>query len=194
MDLATLRAFKPTVFEGAADGYRATGDMASAAKDTIDNVICAGIRTQLEGQTANAALRELGELSKNFHYVQSECGLVSTALNGFAFDMAVAKRRLDAALEDARANKCTVNADGSVSYPAGRKPGDEKLTEGGTATGSAGGTPTSDALERQAVNIHPNPNYGTALGLANRIADALREATEADAKWAPKLRASHGRR
>lgn len=128
-------------------------------------------------------------MSKNFQYVQTECGLASTALNGFAFDMAVAKRKLVAALEDARANGCTVNADGSVSFPAGRKPGEEKDAEGGTVTGSAGGSPTSDALERQAVNIHPNPHYGAALSCADRVADALKEATGADVEWAPKLRA-----
>ncbi|MFP1627865.1 alpha/beta hydrolase [Streptomyces sp. 5K101] len=189
MDLATLKTFKPTEFEDAADGYRATGDMASAAKDTIDNVICSGIRNQLKGEAADAALRELEEVSKNFHYVQTECGLISTALNGFAFDMAVAKRKLDAAIADAQANHCTVNANGSVNYPAGRKPGAEKDADGGTVTGSAGGSATSDALERQAVNIHPNPYYGAALEYANRIADAVQAATEADAKWAPKLRA-----
>lgn len=123
MDLATLKAFKPTEYEDAADGYRATGDMASTAKDTIDNQICAGIRiAEIEGETANAALRELKEPSKNFQYVQTECGLVSTALNGLAFDMAAAKRKLEAALEDARANNCMVGADGSVSIrPAVRK-------------------------------------------------------------------------
>ncbi|MGY3059630.1 hypothetical protein ACVWZD_003875 [Streptomyces sp. TE3672] len=189
MDLATLKAFKPSEYEGAADAYRATGDMASAAKDTIDNQICAGIRNQLKGEAANAAARELRELSKNFHYAQTECGLVSTALNGFAFDMAVAKQRLEAAIEDARADHCTVNANGSVTYPAGKKPGDEKTADGGTVTGSTGGSPTSDALERQAASMHPNPNYGRAMTYANRIADALKEATDADEKWAPKLRA-----
>lgn len=189
MDLATLEAFKPAEFEEAADGYRATSEMARAAKDTIDNVICAGVRDRLKGEAADAALRELTELSKNFHYVQTECGLAATALNGFAFDMAASKRKLESALEDARANSCTVNADGSVSFPTGRKPGAEDVAEGGTVTGSAGGTSTSDALERQAVNIHPNPHYGIALGFANRIADALREATDADTKWAPRLRA-----
>ncbi|MEV1042394.1 alpha/beta hydrolase [Streptomyces sp. NPDC050204] len=189
MDLATLKAFKPSEYEGAADAYRATGDMASAAKDTIDNQICAGIRNQLKGEAANAAARELRELSKNFHYAQTECGLVSTALNGFAFDMAVAKQRLEAAIEDARADHCTVNANGSVTYPAGKKPGDEKTADGGTVTGSTGGSPTSGSLERQAANMHPNPNYGKAMAYANRIADALKEATDADEKWAPKLRA-----
>ncbi|MEU1486746.1 hypothetical protein ABZ441_23620, partial [Streptomyces sp. NPDC005752] len=189
MNLATLKAFKPSEYEDAADGYRGTGDMAGAAKDTVDNQICAGIRNRLEGKAAAAALRELQKLSKNFHYAQTECGLVSTALNGFAFDMAVAKRKLDTAVEDAQANGCTVNPDGSVTFPAGKKPGDEKIADGGTVTGSAGGSQTSDALERQAVNMHPNPNYGTAMAYANRIADAVKEATDADTKWAPKLRA-----
>ncbi|MEV0140803.1 alpha/beta hydrolase [Streptomyces globisporus] len=189
MDLATLKAFKPSEYEEAADGYRATGDMASEAKDAIDNRIGVGLRNEVKGDAAEAAAEQLKKLSKNFHYVQTECGLVSTALNGFAFDIAVAKRKLEAAMEDARADGCTVNANGSVSYPAGRKPGDEKTADGGTVTGSAGGGPTSDALERQATNIHPNPHYGKALAYANRIADALEEATDADAKGAPKLRA-----
>ncbi|MFE6762789.1 alpha/beta hydrolase [Streptomyces sp. NPDC057689] len=189
MDLATLKALKPSEFENAADGYRATAAMADAAKDTVDNQISAGINHQLKGATATAALRELAAVSRNFQYVQTECGLVSTALNGFAFDMASAKRKLEAAIEDARADHCTVHADGSVGYPAGRKPGEEKDTAGGTVTGSAGSDPTADALERQAANIHPNPYYGVAIEYADRIADALREATEADAKWEPKLRA-----
>ncbi|MFH9391542.1 alpha/beta hydrolase [Streptomyces sp. NPDC017556] len=189
MDLATLKGFKPSEYEEAANGYRTTGDMASEAKDALDNRISVELRNQLEGEAAKAAVEELKSLSKNFHYTQTECGLVSTALNGFAFDIAVAKRKLEAAMEDARADGCTVNANGSVSYPAGRKPGDEKTADGGTVTGSAGGSPTSDALERQAMNIHPNPYYGRAMAYANRIADALEEATEADTKWAPKLRA-----
>ncbi|MFF3177117.1 alpha/beta hydrolase [Streptomyces sp. NPDC057900] len=189
MDFATLKALKPSEFEDAADGYRATDEMANAAKDTVDNQISAGIRNQLSGATAKAALGELAGLSKNFQYVQTECGLVSTALDGFAFDMASAKRRLEAAIEDAQADHCTVHADGSVGFPAGRKPGEEKDAAGGTVTGSAGGNPTSDALDRQAASIHPNPHYGAAIGYADRIADALQEATEADAKWAPKLRA-----
>ncbi|GAA2655948.1 alpha/beta hydrolase [Streptomyces vastus] len=190
MDLATLKAFKPTEYEDAADGYRTTGDMAATAQDTIDNQICAGIRNNLEGETAKAALRELQELSKNFHYVQTECGLVSTALNGLAFDMAAAKCKLEATLEDARANNCTVGADGSVSYPADGTEVDGKVPQGGTITGTGGPTdPTAAAVERQAANIHPNPNYGKAQQYANRIADALQEATDADAKWAPKLRA-----
>ncbi|MFF5535024.1 alpha/beta hydrolase [Streptomyces cinerochromogenes] len=190
MDIATLQALKPSEYEEAADGYRATSDMASTAKDTVENQISAGIRNQLKGETADAALRELKELGKNFHYVQTECALASTALNGFAYDMAAAKRKLEAAIEDAKAAGCTVGADGSVSFPAGGKEVDGKVPEGGTVEMSTSPTdPTSASLERTAANIHPNPNFGKAIGFANRIGDALKEAADADAKWAPKLRA-----
>ncbi|KPC61316.1 alpha/beta hydrolase [Streptomyces chattanoogensis] len=189
MDFATLKAFKPSEYEGAADGYRAMGDSAERAKDAVDNRIAAGIRHQLEGATATAALGQLKQLARNLHYLQTECGLASTALNGFAFDIEAAKRKLKAAIEDAHAANCTVTSDGSVSYPAGGDKVDGKVPEGGTVEGSPGPwDPSSAAVRRQSINIHPNPNYGKALGFADRIADALQEATEADAKWAPKLR------
>ncbi len=146
------------------------------------------MRAALRGEAADASQRQLQALAKNFHYIQTECGVISTALSGFAYDMAAAQRKLEAAVEDAQADGCTVNGDGSVTYPAGRKPGEEKDAAGGTLTGSAGGNATSDALERQAANIHPNPNFGKAVGYANRIAEAVREATDADTKWEPKIR------
>ncbi|MFF3533270.1 alpha/beta hydrolase [Streptomyces sp. NPDC002466] len=189
MDFRTLKALKPSGFEEAADAYLAMSRMAQTAGEHVENTVAPGMRRSLEGEAAQAAQAQLRSLAKNFQYMQTECGVVSTALNGFAFDMAAAKRKLDTACEDAAADGCKVNPDGSVTYPAGRRPGEEKTAEGGTVAGSAGGTGTSDAVERQAMGIHPNPNYGKAMGYANRIADALGEATEADAKWAPKLRA-----
>ncbi|MFJ2110481.1 alpha/beta hydrolase [Streptomyces sp. NPDC087850] len=188
MDYATLKAFKPSEFEDAADGYRAMGNVAQVAKGHIENTVAAGMRKTLEGEAAEAAQKQLQALAKNFHYTLTECGVISTALNGLSYDMAAAKRKLTAAIEDAQVDGCAVNGDGSVTYPAGQRPGDEKIADGGTVTGSAGGSPTSDALGRQAANIHPNPNYGKAMGYANRIADALKEATDADTKWAPKIR------
>ncbi|GGZ04345.1 hypothetical protein GCM10010300_55220 [Streptomyces olivaceoviridis] len=190
MDIATLKALKPSEYQEAADGYRATSEMAGTAKDTVENRISAGIRNQLKGETAEAALRELKELGKNFHYVQTECALASTALNSFAYDMAAAKRKLEAALADAEAAGCKVGADGSVTFPAGGTEVDGKVPEGGTVSPSTSLTdPTANAIEQQAVHQHPNPNFGKAIGFANRIGDALEEAAAADAKWAPKLRA-----
>ncbi|MGC9380286.1 alpha/beta hydrolase [Streptomyces sp. MH13] len=188
MDLATLKALKPTEYSEAADGYRSTSDMASAAKDAVDHRIQVAMRTQLEGKAATAAGKQLGELSQNFHYIQVQCGLASTALDAFSYETEAAKRKLDAALVSAKAAGLTVNADGSVSYPpGGDKGGDGKTPAGGTVGGLTDGT--ASAVGRQAANLDPNPNHRLAQDCADLIATALKEATEADEKWAPKLRA-----
>ncbi|MFJ8021186.1 alpha/beta hydrolase [Streptomyces sp. NPDC096311] len=188
MDLATLKALKPTEFSEAADGYRSTSDMASAAKDRIENQIAVAMRNSLKGEAATAAIKQLTELGKNFHYIQAECGLVSTALEAFSYEMGVAKSKLDAALEGALAAKLTVNGDGSIAYPPGGEKGDDgKIPEGGTVSGLT--DDTASAVGRQAANFDPNPNHRLAQEYADQIAAALKEATEADEKWAPKLRA-----
>ncbi|MGV9939874.1 alpha/beta hydrolase [Streptomyces sp. NPDC003401] len=188
MDLATLKALKPTEYSEAADGYRTTSDMASAAKDRVENQIVVAMRNSLKGEAATAAIGQLGELGKNFHYIQVECGLVSAALEAFSWEMAAAKSKLDAALEGARAAKLTVNADGSITYPAGgEKNADGKIPDGGTVSGLTDGT--AAAIGRQSANFDPNPNHRLAQDYADQIAAALKEATEADGKWAPKLRA-----
>lgn len=187
MDYTTLKSLKPSEFSDAADGYRTTSDMASAAKDRIENQIAVAMRNN-EGEAAEAALKQLRELGENFHYAQVECGLASAALNGFAYDLATAKRKLDAAVEGAQAAKLTVNADGSVTYPPGGEKGEDgKLPYGGMVT-----APMDDlasAVGRQAANVDPNPNHRLARDYADQIAAALKEATEADENWAPKLRA-----
>lgn len=188
MDLATLKALKPSEYTEAAHGYRRTSDMANAAHDRVTNQIAVAMRQSLEGQSASAALGQLTELAKNFHYVQVECGLVSSALDAFAYEMESAKKKLDAALADAKAGGLTVHADGSVGYPpGGEKDKDGKTPEGGTATGLT--DDTASAVGRQAANFNPNPKARLAQDCADRIAAALKEATEADTKWAPKLRA-----
>ncbi|QFZ74826.1 hypothetical protein GFH48_17485 [Streptomyces fagopyri] len=188
MDLATLKALKPTEFSEAADGYRSTSDMGSAAKDRIDNQIVVAMRNSLKSKAATAAIKQLAELGKNFHYIQVECGLVSAALEAFSYEVGAAKSKLDAALEGARAAKLTVNGDGSITYPAGGEESEDgKTPEGGTVSGLTDGT--ASAVGRQAANFDPNPNHRLAQDYADQIAGALREATEADEKWAPKLRA-----
>lgn len=187
VDYTTFKTLKPSEFDQAADGYRAMGDMAQAAKDHIDNVVVAGMRKSLEGEAADAAQKQLQALSRNFHYTQTECGVVSTALNGFAYDMAAPKRTLEAAVADAQAEQFTVNSDGSVTYPAGPDKVDGKNPSGGTASGAT--TPTAQGINDQAAQFDPNPYFARAQAIADRIAGALQEATAADEKWAPKLRA-----
>ncbi|MET9493548.1 hypothetical protein [Streptomyces sp. NPDC006552] len=170
MDLATLKKLKPAEYEQAADGYRAVGDMACAAKDEIDNVVAAGMRKALKGQALDAALRELKQLSANFHYTQIECGLVSTALNGFAHDMDAAKKKLQSALDDAESRKLTVNADGSVTYPEGQpRNGVELPPKGGTVSGAT--DPTTQAMGRQECGAcPPHPPLATASASRTRSA------------------------
>ncbi|MFF2380165.1 alpha/beta hydrolase [Streptomyces sp. NPDC058108] len=188
MDLATLRAIKPTEFSEAADGYRGTSDMASAAKDRLDNQIAVAMRNSLKGEAATAAIGQLTELGKNFHYVQVECGLVGAALEAFSYEVGAAKGKLDAALEGARAAKLTVNADGSITYPpSGDKGEDGRIPDGGTVGGLTDST--AAALGRQSATFDPNPHHRLAQDYADQIAAALKAATEADEKWAPKLRA-----
>ncbi len=183
-----LKAFKPTEYSEAADGYRSTSDMASAAKDRIEHQIAVAMRNSLKGEAATAAIMQLGELGKNFHYIQVECGLVSTALEAFSYEVGAAKVKLDSALDGAQAAALTVHADGSVSYPAGgEKDTDGKIPDGGTVSGLTDGT--AAAVGRQAANFDPNPHHRLAQDYADQIAAALKEATEADEKWAPKLRA-----
>ncbi|MEU0676059.1 alpha/beta hydrolase [Streptomyces sp. NPDC006172] len=187
MDFATLRALKPSEFSDSADGYRTTSDMASAAKDRIEQQITVAMRNANQGEAASAALKQLQELAQNFHYTQVECGLVSTALNGFAYDLEAAKRKLDAAVENAVAEKFTVHSDGSISYPSGGEEVDGKLPGGGTVASLA--DPAAAAVGRQAANFDPNPHHRRAMDYLDQIAGAVREATQADEKWAPRLRA-----
>ncbi|MGW5214658.1 alpha/beta hydrolase [Streptomyces sp. NPDC004051] len=186
MDLATLKALEPAEYSEAADGYRSTSDMASTAKDRIDNQIAVAMRSHLKGEAATAAVKQLGKLSQNFHYIQAQCGLIGTALEAFSYEMEAARRKLDAALENARAANLTVNSDGSVTYPPGGEKGEDgKTPGGGTVSGLTDGT--ASAVGRQAANFAPNPHHRLAQDCADLIATALKEATEADKKWAPKL-------
>ncbi|MCT9087636.1 alpha/beta hydrolase family protein [Streptomyces sp. ASQP_92] len=145
------------------------------------------MREALSGDAAAAAIGKIQQLVENFQYTQAECGLISAALNGFSHDIEAAKKKLDAAIADAEANKLTVNPDGSVSYPAGGKPSARAPAPGGKTSGQT--DPTAQALNRQAANFDPNPGFRLAQECADRIAAALKEATEADTKWAPKIQA-----
>ncbi|GDY55237.1 hypothetical protein SVIO_058600 [Streptomyces violaceusniger] len=140
MDYATLKDLKPSEFEGAADGYQTTSDMAGRARQALERRIAARMRESLEGEAATAAYDQLRNLSENFHYVEVECGLVSTALNALAFDLRAAKKKLDAAIEGAQAEKLTVNADGSVSYPPGGDEVDGKIPAGARSPAVPGHT------------------------------------------------------
>ncbi|MEU7245136.1 hypothetical protein AB0B32_34340, partial [Streptomyces sparsogenes] len=105
---AQLKALDPAQFEEAADGWHKVSSSASAAKDRLENEINAKLRGGLKGQGVGAALGRLERLSENFHYMQVECALVLTALNGLAAELRAAKKKLDNAVQDAQDAGMTV--------------------------------------------------------------------------------------
>ncbi len=150
MDLATLKALKPAEYSEAADGYRSTAKMANAAKDDIENQIAVAMRTNLKGKAQEEASKQVALLGQNFHYIQTQCGLIGTALEAFSYELEAARRKLDTALAHAKTAGLTVNPDGSVTYPAGgEKSDDGKTPPGGTVSGLTDGT--ASAVGRQAA-------------------------------------------
>ncbi|WP_037859903.1 alpha/beta hydrolase [Streptomyces sp. NRRL S-241] len=195
-----LKDLKRTEYEEAADGWGEVSSRAYAAKERVENEMLAKLRDTQTAKTADAALGDLSRLARNYQYVHAECGLVRTALNGFASEVATPQSRLKSALEDAEALGFTVHQDGSVSYPAGT-PSSPYLqpTDAGTAAPHAGGPlllgpGTSSPLLLSPGTQGPlapgpngglvvNPNRAKAEGIAERIASACRMAAEIDTRY-----------
>ncbi|MFF3357046.1 alpha/beta hydrolase [Streptomyces sp. NPDC002917] len=181
---AQLRELKCAELEGAADGWGRASNRADAGRDSIDKQLMNGLRGTQQGEAADAAVTRLRQLSRNFQYVYTECGLLRTALNSLAHEMRVQQRALQEALGDADALKFTVHADGSVTYPeAGEGLIDGKPLPGGTATGQ--GLP---GLMPPSGLVAPNPHAAKAQEIADRVEKAVRTAREIDWRYARILR------
>ncbi|WP_328627194.1 alpha/beta hydrolase family protein [Streptomyces sp. NBC_00353] len=181
---AQLRDLKCAELEGAADGWGRASNRADAGRDSIDKQLMNGLRGTQQGEAADAAVARLRQLSRNFQYVYTECGLLRTALNSLAHEMRVQQRALQEALGDADALKFTVHADGSVTYPeAGEGLINGKPLPGGTATGR--GLP---GLVPPSGLVAPNPHAAKAQEIADRVGKAVRTAREIDWRYARILR------
>ncbi|MCI3226800.1 alpha/beta hydrolase [Streptomyces sp. NP-1717] len=181
---AQLRDVRCAELEGAADGWGKASNRADAARDRIDKQLLAGLTATQEGEAARAAVGRLRALGKNFQYIYTECGLVRTTLNSLAQDLRGSQRRLRDALDEAAGLRFTVRTDGSVSYPeAGEDPLTKEKLRGGTASGHAYPltAPTSGFTS-------PNPLAAKAQDIADRIARALSDAAETDARYTRTLR------
>lgn len=180
---AQLRDVRCAELEGAADGWGRASNRADAARDRIDRQLLAGLTATQEGEAARAAVGRLRALGRNLSYIYTECGLVRTTLNSLAQDLRGTQRQLRDALDEAAGLKLTVLADGSVSYPeAGEDPLTKEKLRGGTASGHAY-LPSAPA-----GFTSPNPLAAKAQAVADRIARALSEAAEIDARYAGTLR------
>lgn len=177
-----LRDVKLSEYTDAADGWGKISSRANADKDRVDNGMFARINDTQKGEAAKTATGDVQQLSRNFQYLHAECGLIRTALNGLASELAAPQRKLKQALEDAENLKFTVKPDGSVEYPTQSyvlKPGTTTAQDGAPfpyLPGKAEGIGSSD------------PNKGKAEDIAQRIGDAVREAAEIDGRYAGVLR------
>ncbi|MFE2093699.1 alpha/beta hydrolase [Streptomyces sp. NPDC059460] len=181
---AQLRDVNCAELEGAADGWGRASNLADTGRDRIDKQLLNGLRGTQQGEAADAAVGRLRQLSRNFQYVYTECGLLRTTLNSMAHEIKGQQRALQEALDDAEALKFTVHPDGSVTYPeAGEGLIDGKPMPGGTATG--GGVP---GLLSPSGLVAPNPNVAKAQDIADRVAKALRTAADIDWRYTQILR------
>ncbi|MFJ7411515.1 alpha/beta hydrolase [Streptomyces sp. NPDC098077] len=195
-----LRDLKTSEFTQAGDKWHEVSARSTSDRAQVDRAMSAKLRETQESDSAEAALGRLRRLSRNFQYVQTECGLVRTALNGLVGDLADPQNQLKQALEDAASLNFTVHEDGSVSYPAvkvddltGKK---QEAAGGSSATGSSRlaleppglGSPGRQSLYPGYAGFSPvNPNAEKAQDVADRIARAVRSAREIDARYAKTL-------
>ncbi|MEU4923540.1 alpha/beta hydrolase [Streptomyces parvus] len=181
---SALREVKCAELEQAADGWGRVSNRADAVRDRIEGELLPGLRDTQKGEAPDAAVRGLRRLGTNFQYIYTECGLLRTTLNSLAHEIKTQQRVLQGALDDAAALRFTVQADGSVTYPAaGEGLVDGKPLAGGTASGvpNPGMVPPSGL-------VAPNPNAGKAQDIADRVAQAVRAAADADWRYARILR------
>ncbi|NUW04294.1 alpha/beta hydrolase [Streptomyces sp. CAI 127] len=181
---SALREVKCAELEQAADGWGRVSNRADAVRDRIEGELLPGLRDTQKGEAPDAAVRGLRRLGTNFQYIYTECGLLRTTLNSLAHEIKTQQRVLQGALDDAAALRFTVQADGSVTYPAaGEGLVDGKPLAGGTASGvpNPGMVPPSGL-------VAPNPNAGKAQDIADRVAQAVRAAADADWRYTRILR------
>ncbi|MEV1044388.1 alpha/beta hydrolase [Streptomyces sp. NPDC049916] len=202
----SLRDLRTSGLTQAGDAWHEVSGRSASDKGRVDRAMSAKLRETEESDTAEAAVRRLRRLSRNFQYVHTECGLVRTALNGLAGDLAEPQAQLKQALADAAALNFTVHEDGSVSYPAAEVEdlaGQKQDAPGGRARGSSHlpleppGLEPPDPGARGQGPLRPgypgftplNPNAAKAQDVADRVARAVRSAREIDARYARTLNA-----
>lgn len=174
-----LRDLKLTEYQDAADEWGEISHRSDAARIRVEQEMSIPVRSTQKGETPDAAVGRLNRLRDNYQYLHSECGLVRTTLNALATELASPQRRLKHALEDAESLGFTVNENGSVTYPNSVP----LAPSNSTATPGAPVPLLPGAGEGQG-----NANKGKAEDIAQRIADAVREADEIDTRYAGLLR------
>ncbi|MBZ4323137.1 alpha/beta hydrolase [Streptomyces huiliensis] len=164
-------------FSTAAKSWGEISRKASAARQRVDYEMVAALSKREKGEAASAALSDLRQLSQNYQYIHTECGLVRTALDGLAADLAEPQRKLQQALDHAEQLKFTVRSNGSVEFP--RVSFDQLPAPALQQPAHPDSAPPLTAAT--------DPNAAKAQEIADRIASALREAGEIDRRYAEEL-------
>ncbi len=184
-----LRDLRPAGLQSAADGWGDVSRHADAARDRLSNEMLGAIEKSQTGNAADSAAGRLRGLDRNYDYIHIECGLIRTALDSLAYELAGPQRKLLDALDEAAALKFTVGTDGSVSYP----PGGENLISnqplpGGSATGGSPLLSRPPALTQTPPGFtDTNPNHAKAQAIADQILAALQEARRVDERFSTTL-------
>ncbi|WP_347404503.1 alpha/beta hydrolase [Streptomyces sp. MST-110588] len=181
-----LRDLKTQKYKDASDGWGELSSRARAAKDRVDHEMLAKLRDTQSAKAADEAIGALERLSRNYQYIHTEAGLIRTALNGFASELAGPQKKLNNALDEAQQLGFTVKPDGSVQYPA--------AVLSPTKTVTATPDVPLPFLPHKA-DADANPNQAKAEDIAKRIAAALRDAVEVDRRYQSvlaKLKTSRG--
>ncbi|MFK0169644.1 hypothetical protein ACIQU5_12635 [Streptomyces sp. NPDC090306] len=116
-----LRDLRLSELTDAADGWAKLMHRADSAREHVDADMSGKLTKTQESESARSAVRRLKRLGENYHYIQTETGLIRGTLDGFASELSAPQRQLRNALDDAASSGYTVNEDGSVDYPAGGK-------------------------------------------------------------------------
>ncbi|MFD7962067.1 alpha/beta hydrolase [Streptomyces zaomyceticus] len=177
-----LRDAKLNEYADAADGWGKVSSRANSDKDRVDNGMFAKVHHTQKGEAATKAGGDIQQLSRNYQYLHTECGLIRTALNGLATELASPQKKLKQALEDAENLRFTVKPDGSVEYPT-----DSLVLSPGTHTAEHGAPVPLAPGKGEGVGS-ADANKGKAEDIAERIGDAVREAAEIDGRYAAALR------
>lgn len=177
-----LRDVKLWEYEDEADGWGRVSSSANSAKDRVDNEMLGKIMDTQKGLTAGKAIADLQQLSRNYQYLHTECGLIRTALNGLAAELTGTQGKLKRVLAEVP-KTFTVNPDGSVEYPVSPMALAPPASGAGTATPGA----PIPLLPGKAEG-GSDPNKALAEQIAEDIAAAVREANEIDSRYAGVLR------
>ncbi|QEV20598.1 alpha/beta hydrolase [Streptomyces alboniger] len=198
-----LRDLKLAELNEAGDGWGAVSDRADSDRVRVEAEMTGALTKTQESESARSAVRRLKRLGRNYEYIQTECGLIRSTVNGLSHELNAPQRRLKEALDDAAALSYTVHGDGSITYPAGGEQGTTgKKVPGGTVIGNNGMLapgntglfpPGNNGLYQPGLGpgapklLSPNPHQAKAQDIADRISRAVREAREIDARFSRSL-------